>query len=206
MKNLTTLGSFLLATTWSASAVTIASYEFNGANNGWTSTNIVDAPALSTTTTDVIGEATSNDPQLKRVGLTLDVTSGASWDSVVFRVRETETFGGAPIAFDPVGLIVQINTGAGNTPVTISAAAISEVDSGGGYFTVTADISGVGTTQIKNIRLDPIGGAAANSNSETNGNFFAVDFIQVNDTSIPEPSSALLSLLAGGLLFSRRRK
>ncbi|MDB4788572.1 PEP-CTERM sorting domain-containing protein, partial [Akkermansiaceae bacterium] len=60
--------------------------------------------------------------------------------------------------------------------------------------------------QIKNIRLDPIGGAATNSNSETNGNFFAVDFIQVNDTSIPEPSSALLSLLAGGLLFSRRRK
>ena len=201
MNNLTSLGGLLLATTWTASGALIASYDFNGTAEGWAPTNITN---LTTTATEITGEASTNDPQLKKTGLSLNVTPGATWDTVVFRVKETETSGGPALAFDPIGLVVQINTGAGNTPVTVSSA--TAVDSGDGYFTVTMDISGVGTTEIKNLRVDPIGGAAVNSNSETSGNFFAVDFIQVNDTSIPEPGTALISLLAAGLLLGRRRK
>lgn len=201
MKEKTTLGVLLLATTWTASGALIASYDFNGVTEGWAGTNITN---LTATTTEITGEASTNDPQLKKTGLSLNVTPGATWDTVVFRVKETETSGGPALAFDPIGLVVQINTGAGNTPVTVSSA--TAVDSGDGYFTVTMDISGVGTTEIKNLRVDPIGGAAVNSNSETSGNFFAVDFIQVNDTSIPEPGTALISLLAAGLLLGRRRK
>ena len=130
-----------------------------------------------------------------------DVNPGASRDTLIFRVQESETSGGPAQTFDALGLIVQINTGAGNTAVLVNqASSFSKVDSADGFLTMTADIPDVNTAQITNLRVDPIGGPDAA------GHFFAVDFIRVNDNSIPEPSSALLSLLAGGLLLVRRRK
>ncbi len=72
-----------------------------------------------------------------------------------------------------------------------------------GWFTVTANISAVGTSAITSIRVDPIGGAGAATESQTTGNTFDVDFIRLN--SVPEPSTAILGALGSLMLLRRRR-
>lgn len=79
------------------------------------------------------------------------------------------------------------------------------VDSGDNFFTITVDISGFAATTITQLRLDPIGGASANSNSETNGNLFEVDFVQLN--AVPEPGAfALISGFLGLFFVVARRR
>jgi hypothetical protein len=61
---------------------------------------------------------------------------------------------------------------------------------------------------INDLRLDPIGGAASNNNSQTDGNTFHVDYIRLNDFAIavPEPSSvAILGFAFSSLLMRRKR-
>lgn len=58
------------------------------------------------------------------------------------------------------------------------------VDSGEGFFTVSADISALGSTAITNIRFDPIGGQG------TFAGTFNLDCVRVN--AVPEPGSLAL--------------
>ncbi len=188
-----------------ASAATlIAGYEFNanGVDEGWTGTNVT---GLTTTGGFIQGTAAGNDPQLRNNAANLTIGSGQTWDSVVFRVREiqNEDPAGTVTEFNATGLVIMVNY------VTVPLAQVNDiakftaVESGDGFFTVTADISGITATTLHELRVDPIGGAASNSNSETNGNTFELDFIRVY--AVPEPSSALLGGLGVLALLRRRR-
>lgn len=187
-----------------ASAAIIAEFNFtaDGDTQGWAAAGGTGILGLTTAGGFLTGTPTANDPQLVNNPVTFTLTGTQTWDTVSFRVRETDSItglfigsAGAP-AFDPTGLIVAVNT------LTVSSG-FSVVASGDDFFTVTADISGLAATTITNIRVDPTGGALSNSGSETNGNFFEVDFIQVN--AVPEPSTALLSCLGMLALLRRRR-
>lgn len=188
-------------------AATIAEWNFNtdGVAEGWTASN---SSALTVASGMLTGTATTNDPQLLRSGTSISLGVGQTWDQLVFRVKETqdEVPAGTVSTFNATGLILSFNgnttTGSGLFYGTVSQ--FTGVDSGSGFFTVTVDISSMPTaTTITSLRLDPIGGAALNSNSETNGNTFDVDFVQI--TAIPEPSSALLGGLGLLALLRRRR-
>lgn len=193
-KALFALPALGLATCLSHTVAAGTIYDFNSAGDteGWgvilnSSPLVADGDSLN-------GTATNNDPQLTSGTVSLTTTEG--WDTFVFRIREVDDVSGTVNAFNPIGLIV---TAGGST----FNSGFTGVDSGDGFFTVTLDISSLGTSSITSIRLDPIGGAASNSGTETSNNTFEIDYIQVND--VPEPSSlALLGL--GGLAMLRRRR
>ena len=188
-----------------ASAAVVADYQFNTLMDpeGWSFVNIsgqnADGDSLN-------GTATNNDPQLRHT--TISESTTGNWESLIFRVRETqdEAPAGVVSTFNPTGIAVQFNQTGANGALITAASNFSAVDSGDGFFTVTVDISGFTQSSITHVRVDPIGGASSNSNSQTQGNTFEVDFIQItDDTPIPEPSSlALLGL--GGLAMMRRRR
>lgn len=192
-------------------AATIAEWNFGTDTEGWAP--VVGSSALTASGGLISGTATSNDPQLSVSGLNLTLGVGQTWDQVVFRVRETAfaphstdgfTDGTTVNVFNPTGLVVNFN-GSGAAGFLYSApASFTGVDSGDGFFTVSVDVSALpAATTVTSLRFDPIGGAASNSNSETNGNTFEVDFVQL--TAIPEPSATLL-LGIGALGLLRRRR
>jgi hypothetical protein len=185
-------------------AATIAEWNFGTDIEGWTAAA---SSALTASGGLMSGTATTNDPQLSVSGLNLTLGVGQTWDQVVFRVRETQDE--APVGtvsiFNPTGLVVNFN-GLGTVGVYLYSvpASFTGVDSGDGFFTVSLNVSALpAATTVTSFRFDPIGGAASNSNSETNGNTFEVDFVRI--TAVPEPSAALL-LSIGALGLLRRRR
>lgn len=190
-----------------ATAGVVAEFDFDtlGGLEGFSSTNVTGLAADGDFLTGV-ATAPSNDPQLilDPASLTRGASSTA-FDTISFRVRETEDGGTVLNAFDPTGLVVALGGGTPN-PLTLSSG-FSAADSGNGFFTVSVDISSFTASTITSLRVDPIGGASSNSNSQTAGNTFEVDFIRVTDNAIaiPEPNClAILSL--GGLGLLRRRR
>lgn len=192
-------------------AATIAEWNFGTDTEGWAP--VVGSSALAASGGLMSGTATSNDPQLSVSGLSLTLGVGQTWDQVVFRVREkafaphsTDGFtdGATVNVFNPTGLVVNFN-GSGAAGFLYSVlASFTGVDSGDGFFTVSLNVSALpAATTVTSFRFDPIGGAASNSNSETNGNTFEVDFVRI--TAVPEPSAALL-LSIGALGLLRRRR
>lgn len=203
MKKLTYLLSSLLAVQV-ASAAVISEFNFNADadTEGWSVSNNISG--LTTSGGFLTGTASTNDPQLTFTGLNASTTG--TWTTLEFLVRETEEAPGSTVvsAFNPTGLAV---TGAGQT---ISAAgSFSATDEGSGFFLVTVDISSLGSANIVNLRLDPIGGASANSNSQTQDNIFEIDYIRLSDnTVVPEPSAYALigGLFALSSVMLRRRR
>lgn len=125
------------------------------------------------------------DPQLG-YGAALSRAADAAWGAVEFRVRETETAGGDPVAFDPTGVVIQIN-GGGKEGLNLSKpGAFSATEDGDGFYLVTAPIAGYAGETIDKLRIDPIGGSLKNSNSDTAGNTWEIDFIRVTDTAAAE--------------------
>ena len=187
----------------------VKGWEFNSPGNqeGWNPSSL-NITSFSSDGDSLDGTASTNDPQLRQIGLSFSPAGPQHWDTLVFRVREfqDEATSGFLTTFNPTGLVVQANFVAGGGPtVTItSPSSFSAVSSGDDFFTVTVDISSIGTAEITELRLDPIGGAFSNSGSETNGNSFEIDFIRIN--SVPEPSSFGLFVFAAAGMVLRRRK
>jgi hypothetical protein len=185
-------------------AAAVATYNFNTDSDteGWEAFSNPSGLSITTSGGYLTGTATNNDPQLRKTGVSITIGANETWDTLVFRVREFDDFAGKYIgsegapAFSASGLAVQLN---GATPTNLTFTAVA---SGDNFYTVTADISGLAGTEITSLRVDPIGGALS-SGSETTGNTFEVDFIQLN--AVPEPGAAILGSLGMLALLRRRR-
>ncbi len=198
----------IMAIAFAATAVSgdvVSDFQFNTASDleGWTALANISG-SLTADGDSLNGTASSGDPRIARLSLNASTTE--DWQSVIFRVRETEPTNGPffVTTFDPTGLNIVFNGVAGTFGggTVISSTEFSAVDSGDGFFTVTADISSFGSTTINQIRLDPIGAPDAG------GNLFEVDFIQITNsaTTIPEPTSLAVLGLGTVALFIRRRR
>lgn len=196
-----------LALMWLApatSAALAAAWEFNTDANteGWTTPPSLNITGLTTTGGVLRGTASNNDPQLKLDSINITVGAGETWDRIEFRVRETQNEApGGTVSFNATGLVAVVNVS--SPPLITLATGFTGVSSGNGFFTITLDISSFGSVAIKDLRLDPIGGAISNSNSETNGNTFEVDYIRAY--TVPEPTAALFGALGLITLIRRRR-
>ncbi|MEM6854381.1 MAG: hypothetical protein AAF593_08230 [Planctomycetota bacterium] len=167
------------------SAATVAEFEFDreGRTEGWRDrgkgTGVDD---LTSDGQSLVGTSPGVDPQLI-CGRDIRRASYARWESVIFRIRETETPGGEPIEFDPTGSLVEINGGGRRGLRVVKRGEFTIEESGDGFYTVTVNIAAFEGDTINDLRLDPIGGTSSNSNSDTAGNTFEIDFIRVTDSS-----------------------
>ncbi|MEM6799546.1 MAG: PEP-CTERM sorting domain-containing protein [Planctomycetota bacterium] len=202
-----------LATPASAAIIYDAGFNMLGDTQGWAERDPAPAAAvingLAADGNTLNGTAAGNDPQLINDNLNVSKTPGFDWDSIVFRVREVQNEApGGVVGFSPTGMVVQIDFG--NPPVTTISSGFTAVasGSGNGFLTISVPIpSSFTNPTIVSLRIDPIGGAGAVTNSDTNGNTFEVDYIRITDTSpVPEPvSTALVGLvLASGWVMRRR--
>lgn len=168
-----------------ARAAVVADHQFDtlGDTQGWSDRGIGSGTdRLTADGASLTAVSPGADPQLLYAD-GLERAADAQWDTVVFRIRETESPGGEPIVFDPTGSVVQINSGGRDGLLVSKPADFAVEDSGDGFYTVTVSIAKYQDAVIDQLRLDPIGGTLKNSNSDTAGNTFEIDFIQVTDTS-----------------------
>lgn len=168
-------------------AATVAEYEFNDEERteGWRDRG--KGTGIDNLTSDgqsLVGTSRGVDPQLAS-RRALHRAAFARWDKVTFRVRETESPGGEPIEFDPAGSLVQINGGGRKGLTVVQRSAFTIEESGDGFYTVTVSIAAFPGKTINELRIDPIGGTSKNSNSDTAGNTFEIDFIRVTDSARP---------------------
>ena len=133
--------------------------------------------------------------------LTLDTGAFSSWNSIEIRFRQLDGLAGSP----------QTLTGAtGGMHLGISSATISISVDGSAFteevpldpefwYTATLDITGLGTADITQIRIDPIGSLTQN---------YELDYVRVTAIAVPEPGTfALISgALALGFIMVRRRR
>ncbi|MEO8350809.1 MAG: PEP-CTERM sorting domain-containing protein [Chthoniobacteraceae bacterium] len=206
------------------------SFDFNtiGDTEGWDASM---APANAvvtgfTATTDIDGTAgvlTSSDididPQIIRgAANAILLPAGETWSSMVIRFRQLsgnpQDVGTTSAPYAESGTILFFNSSLDNFgigPVTNVTNFGTGAYSGDLYFmTLTPEASGdwqvmnldfsdapiLGSEDFTSIRFDPVGNDAARN--------FEIDYIRV--TSIPEPGSAIFTLVGLAGLALRRRK
>lgn len=193
--------TILLPTSLSAASIFTIDFDNDGDTEGFTGLNV---SSLAASGGFLTGTATSGDPRLESSTELptspplFSLSVGETWSTISFRVRETDESLSVVTSFTPGGLVFLLNeNNTSSGAVTFGSSGITGVDSGDGFFTVSADISTFTPSEIRYLRLDPIGLGDANNNQ------FEVDFVRL--TTVPEPSIALLGALGMFGLVRRRR-
>jgi hypothetical protein len=235
MKKAPTLLAVALTATLLAarSDAAVFAFEFNtvGDTEGWTASTapnpngVVTGFAATTGIDGSTGVATSADvnidPQVLRTGAgnTLTLPAGEMWSTMEVRFRQLSLNPGEPgvtsAPFNGNGTILFFN--GATTNLGVAALATKTVNGTGAYvadtynMTLTAETSGdwqvmlldfsaaptLKSQNLTAVRFDPVGNDAAKN--------FEIDYIRF--ASVPEPGSAVLSLMAAtGLLLRRRRR
>ena len=180
------LAAFLPATL-SAQNTTTIGFNTDGDAQGFTAYSSATATfTVSVAGGLLTGTSPSGDPRLVRNSSTPIATkpAAASWTTVKFRVREKDEALAIVTPWSNTSIAVVLNGNTGTSgATTISSGSFSAVDSGDGFFTVTADIS-AGTPaftadEIRYFRFDPIGG------TDATGNKFEVDWVEISMTTTP---------------------
>lgn len=213
----------------SASAALIA-YEFNtvGDTEGWNASTVPDPNGVVTGFKAALGiggdgvltsDDINIDPQLTKGGPAATLPIGDTWSSMTIRFRHLSDNPGAPgvtsSPYSVTGTLLFFNgTLANRTPGPTGISTQTYAGTGGyaadSYgMTLTAEADNwqvmvldltdapvLNSGNITTLRFDPIGNAAEKN--------FEVDYVRFE--SIPEPASALLSILGGMALFVRRRR
>jgi|GEM_PF-1926225 len=211
-----------------AAAVLVA-FEFNtgGDTEGWAG-SAAPANAVVTGFGQAIalgggpGVLTSSDvnidPQVTRSGGAIAFAEGESWTNVTIRFRQLsgnpQDAGTTSASYDGNGTILFFNNSTQNlgvgplgTKTVIGGGAfagdtynLTLTEEADNWQVLNLDLTSAPTLNsapITAMRLDPVGNDAAKN--------FEVDYIRFQ-AAVPEPSSALLSGLAAGMLLLRRRR
>lgn len=197
----------------SSSAAIAFAFEFNGSTaEGWThntpgtggSQN--GAPTASGgILTGVPGASPTADIRvLYNPDLALDTMQFTSWQTIEVRFRELDSIGN-PVAKTAADSSLYLGisdtaSGANFAAISINGAGFVEETPADPAFWYTAslDISGAGTSDIGQIRFDPIANLQGGKN-------YQIDYVRVNAVAVPEPSAAVLGLLGALGLLRRRR-
>lgn len=213
----------------SASAALVA-YEFNtvGSTEGWNASTVPIPNGVVTGFKAALGingdgvltsDDINIDPQLTKGGPAATLPIGDTWSSMTIRFRHlSDNPGAAGVTSSPyslTGTLLFFNgTLANRTPgptgistQTYAGTGAYAADSYNMTLTAEADNWQVMVLDLNNapvlnsgdittLRFDPIGNAAEKN--------FEVDYVRFQ--SIPEPASALLSVLGGMCLLARRRR
>jgi len=214
-KTILLLGTMLAAAQVASAQVNAFAFEFetpgvdedwqhNGATNGGSS----DITGPTAVTVAGTGEGVLTGQQLPGNGdlrvlynpdLTLDTGAFSSWNSIEIRFRQLDGLAGSPQTLTGAtsGMHLGINTAA----IFVDGSAFTEeVPSDPEFwYTATLDITGLGTADITQIRIDPIGSLTQN---------YELDYVRVTAIAVPEPGTfALISgALALGFIMVRRRR
>ncbi len=108
----------------------------------------------------------------------------------------SDVVGAASVEFD--GLLFAF-TNEGTEYVSLNEGAIQEADVAAGFYAVTGSTLSVRAPSVNNIIATFGAGAFQDSR-------YVVDRLRFNVTAVPEPASALFSMMAIGLLGFRRRR
>ena len=183
-------------------------WQHNGATNGGSS-DITGPTAVTVTGT---GEGVLTAQQLPGNGdlrvlynpdLTLDTGTFSSWNSIEIRFRQLDGLNGSPQTL--TGATSAMHLGINAAAISVDGSAFteevpSEVPSDPEFwYTATLDITGLGTADIIQIRIDPL--------TSTTGDY-QLDYVRVTAIAVPEPGTfALISgALALGFIMVRRRR
>jgi len=198
-------------------AAIVETWNFNTATDteGWTGNpDLTDPPIQDTSINGVDGVLTisggaqTNNPQLFYTNNIVPGAGQASWEKVVFRVRQLDASGTASQTWDQRGTTMLVNppgaTGVSGgqikTDGTANYTITAELDNS---LLVELDISGsgglnsLGSDDIFTIRFDPIG------HSANVGHNYELDYVELS--AIPEPATLGLVMAFGGVLLIMRR-
>ena len=203
----------LVAGTTPASAAIALSFEFNtpGTNQGWQHNGTVNGGTGATTgptsiSVPLTGEGVLTAQQLAGNGdlrvlynpdISLDTVAFTGWTTIEIRFRQLDALNGNPQALTGTLSNLWLGTsGTGSSNIT-GTGFIEETPADSEFWYIASlDISGMGTNDITQIRIDPIASTTQN---------YQLDYVRINANPVPEPSIALLGLLSTGFLWRRQR-